>query len=233
MQVDSLTTAQAVQVVSGFLSGVIPWLDPAVINWISHAAAAVPIVAFIVTWELVGGWLRNLSPALNEYVGKRLEKYSWLINPLLAAIAGQVSSGDSSMGLVAGAVWSMLRKIPVTRTTVAGLGKSKALALVVLAAGMVIAMPARAAESVTLQLDPGLTATAPVGRSITAWDRIAFGFGGGYRYKANPLDGRWAGFVGAQVGVQVWDHFGIRSGIRRDIGGSKDWDAEVGAWLMF
>lgn len=239
---DTATAAPAViGTLSGFLHSSLPWLSTGVVDWLAHAVASIPIIAVIFGWEVVGKWLNSKSPMLYQYVGKRLEQFAWALNPLLGALIGQTGLGDSSMGLIAGGVWSMiqagLRKTAglnasLATTTADGLKKAGYAAALVLA--VLLAVPSAGAGPLTAS--PVVKAVAPSKISLLDTSRWHYSLGLSERWNANTFS--WRGLepkAGAKVGLTwMWsNHIAVQGNVWRQLSDkSKATQAELGISLV-
>jgi hypothetical protein len=230
--------SHTVNMVEQFMLSAFPWLDLQVINWVSHWLGAVPIVVLIFGWEIAGKYLNQLSPMLKTAIGDKLAKYSWIVNPFLGALIGG-GMGDSSLGLIAGSVWSMINKSPLGTTSLVGLAKAKNVAVLLLPL-LLLTATANAADLTpfkpnTSQFTDTLSPTVDtipnkkVSIPWTSKDRFSLGIGIGNRYVDSNFNTAYT-FGAVQVGYSVFNHIGLR--VRVD-NGNEIYNYETSAWLTF
>ena len=217
---DSVGAAlNAQDAISGLLAVSFPWLDANVVLYVSKLLASIPLVSMIFTWEFIGKKAREASPWLNEHIGKRLEKWAFLINPLLGFLIGS-KMGDPLLGLAGGALWSMIR------SGLSGFTGGKldpANALKVKAAAALLAC--------SLLLGAG-SASAADQPGVPLLSRFTFSAGAGVQ---RDLVGEApvVGFAAVQPGFTVNNHVALRLRLSRPFEATPKWRGELAAWFVF
>lgn len=207
-----------VQFLKDFLISVLPWLDIKVIDYLSNYLGAIPVVIMVLGYDVVRNTISRNTTLLKGLLSN-LEKYSWIINPILAAIVSGTFFGNSTLGLIAGGVWTMIKK-PLAKTTVVGLTKAKHVALIAISLLLLSSAPSFAQQT------PKVSLLNPVrfsyGIGITSkWEDLAVG-----------TNQYYCGV--AQLGYNAFDHIGIRTRVEKDLKFSrKRTNYEVGLWLTF
>jgi len=97
MEADSLRIVEQ-------LGQLVPWLNADVKGYLAHVLLGIPIVVAILGLEFTSSLISRLSPAIAA-VTARVGAWSFILNPLIAALLGYLL-GNSTLGLVAGGVWS-------------------------------------------------------------------------------------------------------------------------------
>ena len=215
----SMAALNAQNEIGAILQASLPWLAPAVVLWLSKLLASFPIVSMIFTWEWVAKKAREASPWLNEHVGKRLEKWAWLVNPVLGMLIG-TKMGDPILGLAGGALWGMIRSAVSGFT---GGRVDPANALKVKAGAALIAC--------SLLLGAG-SASAADQSGVPLLSRFTFSAGAGVQ---RDLVGEApvVGFAAVQPGFTVNNHVALRLRLSRPFEATPKWRGELAAWFVF
>ena len=215
----SMAALNAQNEIGAILQASLPWLAPAVVLWLSKLLASFPIVSMIFTWEWVAKKAREASPWLNEHVGKRLEKWAWLVNPVLGMLIG-TKMGDPILGLAGGALWGMIR------SAVSGFTNGRvdpANALKVKAAAALLAC--------SLLLGAG-QASAADEKPVGLLQRFTLSVGGGLErdlVSGAPV----LGFAAVQPGYTLSNNLALRARFSRPFEERPTWKAEAAVWFVF
>lgn len=233
-------TASVVAVVKDFVQGGIPWLDPRVTDWLAQLLLGLPIVPLILGWKAIGSWVRSASPWVNEHIGKKLEKFAFIINPILAGLIAGGIWGDSTIGLAATAAWSMIEsamkafgapKAPSALGVIKGRASAALLALGLLSA--LTMLPGQASASGSALGFSTTGGLAEPEQKFSFSERVAISTGIGGRCDFRPGERRTIGLVGVQVGVLWNNHLNPRIRATRDLEQAPKGAVEVGLWYVW
>lgn len=234
---DSAAVAAAVhEAVLGAVHRQLPGINDKAADQVATGASSMVIVALIWILEMILG----VGKARSSAVGALWEKGKGILNPILALILGQTAFGDANAGALAAGWRSMLVPLlklgaPLLLGMVKGAASSVSEAaaakgkigagVLLLASGILLAQPSSAGPAKLL-------------------DRLAFSVGTGVVLPNEPQPWqKQRQFVGAQVGIQVFEHLAgrvrgtiVRAPESKPFFGSGSWEqpqAEVGLWITF
>jgi hypothetical protein len=217
--VDTTQVAAAQRALIEVLTLSFPWMDGAVVAYLSKLLAGFPIVTLIFSWEFIAKKSREASPWLNEHIGKRFEKWGFIINPILGALIGW-KMGDATLGLAGGALWSMIRSAFVSlskgQVDPASAVKVKVAAALLLCGSLWVAAPTHADEP----------------KPSSFRDRLTMSAGGGVR-RDFVADAPAIGFLALQPGFTLSNHVALRFRVAKDFDSGGDYSGELAAWFVF
>lgn len=225
---DSVANAQSVKAMSKLLTQLFPWLSLQVNSWLSTFIGMLPVVALIFGWDFVRNKVHEAGTLLQPFVAG-LAKFSFIINPILAALITVAQGGTAGEGFAAGGVWGFITAImkaggsewlrSVTTATKSGQRKV-GMGAVILGFGLIGA---------------ALTASdsrAEEGLPLMSWQRTHFSVGVGSRWQEELFpasDGTPRAFVSVRPGYGLSDTILLQGEVSREVIGAAPhpWEARL------
>lgn len=216
----ALQAINAQQAIVGLLQAAAPWLSGDVVTALATLLASFPIVSMMFTWEWLAAKLRDASPWLNEHLGKKFEKWAFIINPVLGVLIG-INMGNPLLGLAGGTLWGMIRSGVKSATDgkvdLAHVARSKVSAAL-LACSLLL-------------LGAGQAAAADAPKQ-SLFSKFTLSVGGGLErdlVSGAPV----LGFAAVQPGFTLTNSLALRVRLSRPFEKDPAWRGEAAVWFVF
>lgn len=228
-----------IPVIAGHIHTLAPWLADGIVNWVATYAAGVPIVVVLFGYEWTRTLLQKYIPTLAKLIAaKHLERWSFIINPILGALVGQFGFGHAGLGIVAGGVYATTTNLiqkagKVDIKTVTKMGTAAA----GMALAAALAFSTASADTVGVKQVQLLAPTPKV--SLVDASRFHWGLAMTARYEQ---DGGTLSFRGLSPAwgvkpsmVYMWsNHLNLNGNVWRQVTEkSNRWVGEAGVGLAF